>query len=827
MRRHLIASLTILLFPILVSALPRDGAAPVRHYILESTSPLDAAASSELAAQGVEVQQPLANHRYLVRMRDGVVPEDARIRSLRPYDAPHKIARSAYAEASQGKAFARLRIMFHADVTFADAQNAIDAAGGTIESPFAVVAANPQRMTVRIPSSAVMTLANDERVFGIYGPPLHPRALNAVAAAISNVTPLYTAPYNLTGDGVVLSIFEPDGTPDVTDLEFGPRLISHFASSAKVDDHATHVSGTMIAAGINAQAKGMVPTATLQAFDANAGDLFSLSGPKAKLTTFNSVADNNSWDYALSWGDDGVWYGSPEALGAYSALESEPYDAIMRTAGEPLILHAAGNDATDGNPQFALPWFPHKHFNYDTNMVDTHTYCYSQNGSGTDCPAASFNCSSGATYCETTKHPTHGASGTVGLMASTKNSIAVGATEDDGVTIADFSSQGPTTDGRVKPELVAVGWKQYSTLPGNRYTDGTNCSCPGFGTSMATPVVSGIAGLVTQQYRKTFGKTPSASILKTLLIAGADDLGNPGPDYVFGFGRVDAKASVDLILADNGTGNRIRTGTVANGQDVDIPISLAAAQKLRVVLGWFDPEVLLVPDPTVNGDDPLADKTLVNDLDLYVKDPTGAIVRPYVLNPVTPGVPATRGVNHTDTTEEVEIANAVPGVYHIHVFGAIGDTRSLTQDYVVAMTGGTAVAPCTDAYEPNDTQATAFGNLLSGQTITPKICSSTDIDYFTFTSGPLSPVSVTVVATDTPLKVTLSSSRSVTVTANIAAGGSAKLDPVIDDPLISPIPNLQFFVRVEANGTVGATGAYTLTPTYTFTSTPRRRATKH
>ena len=36
---------------------------------MESAVPLDAAASAELAAQGIEVQRPLANQRYLVRMR--------------------------------------------------------------------------------------------------------------------------------------------------------------------------------------------------------------------------------------------------------------------------------------------------------------------------------------------------------------------------------------------------------------------------------------------------------------------------------------------------------------------------------------------------------------------------------------------------------------------------------------------------------------------------------------------------------------------------------------------------------------------------------------
>ncbi len=821
MRRHFAAIIALLFLPLVAQALPpqRDGV-PVRHYILDSAVPLDAFASAELAAQGIEVQRPLANNRYLVRMRDDVTPPtDARIRSLRAYDASRKIARAAYAEATKGKAFARLQIVFQSEVTFEDAQAAIDAVGGTIDTPLAIAYAHPQRLTVRVPSMSVTDLARDERVFGVYGPPLRPKSMNAVAAQVSKVTPLFSAPYNLSGSGVVLSIFEPDGPPDTAHVEFGGRLTSHFTSTTP-DTHATHTSGTMIAAGINPAAKGMAPAATLHAFDAGPDFDVVLNTKRTGPSSFGSVADNNSWDFGLSWQQASFsefdWWGNEDAYGAYSALESEPYDALMRASGAPLIVHAAGNDATQGNPALAQPWAPHRHLD-DTPKEFTHIFCYSQNGSGTDCPAAEpNNCSVGTTYCETTKHPTHTADTTIGLMGSTKNSLTVGAVQPSGTAIAFFSSHGPTVDGRIKPEIVAKGVNQFSTFPNNSYSAIQ-------GTSMATPVVTGIAALVTQQYRKTFGKTPSAAVLKTLLIAGADDLGNPGPDYIYGFGLADAKASVDLILGDNGAGSRIRTGTIANGQDIDIPVVLSSTQNFRAVLGWFDPEVLLVPSP--DDPDPLADKTLINDLDLRVVDSTGATVLPYVLDMNNPSAVATRGVNNTDTTEEVEIANAVPGTYHVIIHGAIGDTKSTTQDFVLALSGGAPPLPCSDNYEPNDTQATAFGNLVNGQPITPKICSSADIDYYTFTSNSASTISVTVAATDTPLKVTLSSVLSTTVVQTIAANNSATLTTNINT-LVSPTPSVPFFIRVEANGTVGS-GTYTLTSHFTFTSTPRKHSSKH
>src|SRR5256885_1837806 len=148
--------------------------------------------------------------------------------------------------------------------------------------------------------------------------PLDAAASAALAAQISKVTPLYSAPYNLTGDGIVMSSFEPEGKPEVSHVEFGGRVISHFGSSSEVNEHATHTSGTIVAAGVNAAAKGMAPTATLHVFDASVDDLF---GDKAKLVQIGSVADNNSWDYGLSWQQIGVttfvWYGNEDGYGAY------------------------------------------------------------------------------------------------------------------------------------------------------------------------------------------------------------------------------------------------------------------------------------------------------------------------------------------------------------------------------------------------------------------------------------------------------------------------------------------------------------------------------
>ena len=192
-----------------------------------------------------------------------------------------------------------------------------------------------------------------------------------------------------------------------------------------------------------------------------------------------------------------------------------------------------------------------------------------------------------------------------------KNVLTVGNVDYRDV-LAGSSSRGPATDGRIKPELCAVGTNVTSTYGNNTYATIS-------GTSMACPGVSGVTAQLVGAYRSLNGGAEApAALLKAALMNTAEDLGNPGPDFRYGYGRINGLRAVRAL-----EGRTYFRDTLGQGQTRTFAVSVPAGKKqLRVLLHWADVEGAINARPA-----------LVNDLDLtgVATGSGGALLRPWVL----------------------------------------------------------------------------------------------------------------------------------------------------------------------------------------------------
>jgi Subtilase family/PKD-like domain/Ig-like domain CHU_C associated len=234
-----------------------------------------------------------------------------------------------------------------------------------------------------------------------------------------------------------------------------------------------------------------------------------------------------------------------------------------------------------------------------------------------------------------------------GSGKTSKNNILVANISSTEV-LNGTSSCGPILDGRVKPELSAFGTNVLSTIPTNSYALFT-------GTSMATPGVAGSVALLVERYRQlNANANPISTLIKNSVLNTAQDLGNIGPDYRFGYGRLNALAAIKILEQ-----NRYAISTIATAATNDINITVpAGASKLRVMLTWNDPA------GTSN-----ASIALVNNVDLSVIN--GATTNlPWILDPNNPTNPATKAIDNVSNIEQVEINNPTAGTYTLRVNGA-------------------------------------------------------------------------------------------------------------------------------------------------------------
>lgn len=131
---------------------------------------------------------------------------------------------------------------------------------------------------------------------------------------------------------------------------------------------------------------------------------------------------------------------------------------------------------------------------------------------------------------------------TIGSPAASRRAITVGAMADmgeKGIYLADFSSRGPTSDGRIKPDITAPGVNISAPCTGSLFGY-TRLS----GTSSAAPFVAGIAALMLEA-----NPSLSPDQIKDLLISTCSQWGPSSPNIDYGYGLINAYKAISQCAA--------------------------------------------------------------------------------------------------------------------------------------------------------------------------------------------------------------------------------------------------------------------------------------
>jgi len=510
---------------------------------------------------------------------------------------------------------------------------------------------------------------------------------NQNAAKTISTDLAWELPHNLNGDNIIAGIWDEGKVLD-SHTEFSGRVVQKDTSS-NLSRHATHVSGTIVATGLNVEAHGMAAAAYLDAYDWNA-DLAEMFGAPQWIQVSNhSYGRPSGW---LHYYGDWYWQGDTlidadeDYYFGFYTIKSDSIDAMINgTRPYHLVLAAASNDRDDEGPGVNGG-----HFVWSAS--DT-SYVWSTTTRQKDGGANGFDCIPGG-------------------MATAKNVLTVGAVLDipghysssGDVIMTSFSSWGPTDDGRIKPDVVANGY-ELTSPSSTGISDYETFS----GTSMATPTVSGSVILLLQEIENLFqGRSLLASTIKALIIHTADEAGDAeGPDYKYGWGLMNTKKAIDVINQDyeDNAGSHISEDTY-DGTNMEIDISAFGGEPLTVTLCWSDLSGT-PPDASLNP----TDKMLVNDLDTRLIGPSGAKSYPYVLNKDYPADAASKGDNSIDNVEKIYLAAATEGNYKLKI---THKGSGFTQDFSVIVTGG-EIIPDGPPSDPNGAYVSIDNNSNSSR----------------------------------------------------------------------------------------------------------------
>ena len=518
--------------------------------------------------------------------------------------------------------------------------------------------------------TAQMRLNNNPDIQLMYlrenGSPVFYKTENLTAArtiSTDDVWPGGSGGFSLTGSETLqgkLCVWDGGGVL-LTHQEFGGR-VAQVDSPGATHYHSTHVAGTMMATGVQANAKGMSYEAYLNAYDWNSDDAEMAAAAGVGMNISNhSYGAITGWYY-----DDGYWYwygdtyiSAVEDYGfGFYGSQAQAWDQIAYDAQYYLICKSAGNDRNDAGPTPGGGHF----------VWGASDWVWSTDVRDPDGGVNHYDC--------------------ISWYSNAKNILTVGAVNDypngyngtGSVVMSSFSCWGPTDDGRIKPDIVANGTGLYSAT-----NSGNTSYITISGTSMSTPNAAGSANLLFRHYETTHNSdTPLASTVKALIIHTADEAGNyPGPDYKFGWGMMNTLKAANVITADMTETDIIIEELLLDSETNSHPITSDGTEPIRVTIVWTDPAGT-PPPPSLNPTTPM----LVNDLDIRLEHTsTTTVYEPYMMDPITSRVQAFTGDNVIDNVEMIYIDAPPAGDYEL----TVSHKGTLTDDeqwYSLIITSG-------------------------------------------------------------------------------------------------------------------------------------------
>ena len=298
------------------------------------------------------------------------------------------------------------------------------------------------------------------------GQPRYLKGLTLSQAAqiqTTNLWPGGLSGLNLTGTNTHIGLWEVDDVytnhAEFTTNGLRIQKLDAPGSFYNLDvDHATAVAGALMAAGVDGNSKGMSYQAKLYAFQAS--DYILEMGDMA--ATNHLYLSNHSYQTRAAWvkfGSDWFWFGNILISGdqdykfGFYGPEAADLDSLAYYHPRYLSVWAAGNERADPGLPAPQP-FPHYTFS-GSSLV----YVTSMSHRGTNSDSSGYD--------------------SLPPQQTAKNTLVVGSVNSYG-GVSDFSSLGPTDDGRIKPDLAAPGESVYSPsyLFGYSSPSGTSMAAP-------------------------------------------------------------------------------------------------------------------------------------------------------------------------------------------------------------------------------------------------------------------------------------------------------------------------------------------------------------